>query len=60
MSAEFADDQPVCSVCQMPAALTARGWEHAEPADAVFCSILRGGPLTIAEDEPDAEGGDAS
>jgi hypothetical protein len=30
----------ICSLCSRPAEWNGQGWQHAEPADTVFCSIF--------------------
>jgi hypothetical protein len=37
------DTDPVCSRCKMPASFNGQQWQHAEPADAAFCSLIYGG-----------------
>jgi len=41
----------VCSACGLPAVFRGGRWEHAEAADAVFCSIFRDVPLITADTE---------
>lgn len=42
--------EAVCAICQMPATRAGGTWQHLEIADAVFCSIIRGEPITVTED----------
>jgi hypothetical protein len=48
-----ADADPVCGRCRRPVEWNGirGGWEHAETADALFCSIFTGTPVIIEEDE---------
>lgn len=43
--------EAVCNLCGFPAVRIEGRWAHAEPADAVFCSIFNGTGLIIEEDE---------
>lgn len=44
-----------CSVCRMPAVLRDGRWEHAEAADAVFCTLVMRGQRPADEEEPGNE-----